>query len=228
MVGKLLIEAPAEELKIIQPHPSSYWISQKVEGKDNMFQPVEISESFSLPLKIAISYKSDLTSTGEGSFVRFYAIVRHLYQGQNLSYNLIIDIPLQSHWYKDETTISELTGLAVSYNLYIHLYKVRGTLLIDNIEAIHSAVNFYSDYGIGVFGKVEFMEWSGQNWVIDPFCKKIEQSFSRGFYQISQPWAIVSLPSGASYNSIYAGDEIYMASLYGLRWHGIGLYGEEE
>jgi len=123
-VGELLIEAPAEELKIKQLHPSSYWISQKVEGKDNMYQPVEISESFSLPLKITISYKSDLTSTGEGSFARFYAIVRHLYQGQNLSHNLTVEIPFQSAWDKDEATISELIGLAVSYNLYIHLYKI--------------------------------------------------------------------------------------------------------
>ena len=181
LVGKLLIESPAEELKIAQPHPSSYWISQKVAGKDNMFQPVEISESFALPLKITISYKSNLTSTGAGSFAHFHAVVRHLYQGQNLSYDLIIDIPLQSAWDKKDATISELIGLAISYDLYIHLYKVRGTLLIDNVKAEHSE----------------------SNWAIDTFCNKIEETFSRGFYQISQPWAPITLPEGASYKSIY-------------------------
>jgi len=206
MIGRILIQSPADELKITQSHPSSYWISQKVEGKDNMYQPVEISESFSLPLKITIGYKSDLISTNGGSFAYFYAVIRHLYQGENLSYNLIIDIPLQSHWYKEEITISELIGEAISYDLYIHLYKVTGTLFIDNVKAEHS----------------------GSNWAIDTFCNKIEQNFSRGFYQISQPWTPITLPTGASYKSIYAGDEIYTASVYGLKWYGINLYGQTE
>jgi len=206
MAGQLLVTAPADEIKIAQLHPSSYWVYQRVVGKDNMFEPVEVTESFVLPLKITISYKSDLTSTGEGSFVRFYASVRHLYQGQNLNHDLIINIPLQSHWFKEETTISELIGKAISYNLYIHLYNVTGTLLIDNVKAEHS----------------------GSNWTIDSFCNKIEQTFSRGFYQISQPWSPIILPTGASYQSIYTEDEIYTASLYGLRYYGINIYGEEE
>ena len=206
IVGKLLIESPAEELKIVQLHPSSYWVSQKVGGKKNMFQPIEVSENFALPLKITISYKSNLISTGAGSFARFYASIRHLYQGQNLNHDLIINIPLQSHWYKKETTISELIGQAVSYNLYLHLYKVRGTLLIDNVKTEHSA----------------------NNWTRDSFCNKIEETFNRGFSQVIPNWSPITLPSGASYKSIYTGDEIYTASLYGLRWHGISLYGEEE
>ena len=181
LVGKILIEDPAEEIKIAQLHPSSYWISQRVEGKDNMFQPVEINESFALPLKLTISHKSDLISTGEGSFVRFYASIRHLYQGQNLNSDSVINIPLQSHWFSEELTTSELIGQAISYNLYIHLYKVRGTLLIDNVKTEHS----------------------GSNWTIDSFCNKIEQTFSRGFYQVAQIWSPITLPAGASYQSIY-------------------------
>ena len=181
MVGQLLITAPADEIKIAQLHPSSYWVSQRVVGKDNMFEPVEITESFVLPLKITISYESDLTSTGGGSFAHFYASIRHLYQGQNLNYDSIIDIPLQSNWDKQELTTSELIGQAISYNLYIHLYNVTGTLLIDNVKAEHS----------------------GSNWTIDSFCNKIEQTFSRGFYQVSQPWLPITLPTGASYKSIY-------------------------
>lgn len=203
MVGKILIVEPAEEIKLTQPHPSSYWISSKVIGKKNMYEPVEITEPFSLPLQIGINYKSDLVSTGEGSFARFYASVRHLYQGQNLNHDLIINIPLESGWDTAEEEITELLGLAVSYNLYLHLYKVRGTLLIDNIKAIHSAINFYSDYGIGIYGEVKYAEWSGQNWVRDPFCNKIEQSFNRAFYQVPRHWAPITLPEGASYKSVY-------------------------
>jgi len=203
MVGKILIEAPAEEIKLEQSHPSSYWIYHKVEGKKDMYEPVEIEEPFSLPLKIDINYKSDLTSTGEGSFARLYASIRHLYQGQNLNHDLIIDIPLQSNWDTKEAEITELIGLPVSYNLYIHLYKVRGTLLFDNVKAIHSALNFYSDYGIRIYGTYNYGEWSGQNWARDPFCNKIEQSFNRAFYQILRHWDPIILPEEASYKSVY-------------------------
>jgi len=181
LVGKILIEAPAEEIKLIQPHPSSYWVYQKVVGKKGMYEPVEVNEDFALPLKITISYKSDLVSTGEGSFARFYASIRHLYQGQNLNYDEIIEIPLSSVWASQNTTISSLTGLAVSYNLYLHLYKVTGTLLIDNVKAEHSS----------------------SNWARDTYCKKIEQDFTRAFYQVPKNWGVITMPSGAGYLSIY-------------------------
>lgn len=181
MIGKIEIVEPAEELKIIQPHPSSYWVSKKVKGKKGMYVPSEVSEDFSLPLKLTIHRKSNLVSTGEGSFARFYASVRHLYQGQNLNHDEIIEIPLVSDWAEQENTISALVGLAVSYNLYIHLYRVRGTLLIDLVQAEHS----------------------GSNWVRDHLCKKIEQDFTRGFYQVPKHWAPITMPEGSDYESIY-------------------------
>ena len=206
MVGKLLIQNPAEEIKIVQLHPSSYFINSKVAGKKNMYEPVEITESFQLPLKIGINFKSDLVSTGDGSFAHFYAAVRHLYQGQNLNYDLTVDIPLQSAWDNDSETVSELSGVAVSYDLYIHLYKVTGTLLIDNVQAIHSSLIYAGDYGDRDYGLFEYAEWLGQNWARDPFCKKIEQAFSRGFSQILPNWGSITLPTGSSYLSIYGGE----------------------
>lgn len=181
MVGKIQIVAPAEEIKIIQPHPSSYWVSRKVPGKKRMYEPVVVSEVLALPLKLTISYKSNLVSTGGGSFARFYASIRHLYQGQNLNHDEIIEIPLQTNWAKQDTTISALAGIVASYNLYIHLYKVTGELWIDLVKAEHS----------------------GSNWVRDPYCKKIEQDFTRGFYQVPKHWAPITLPTGSDYESIY-------------------------
>ncbi len=181
MVGKLLVEAPAEEIQIIQPHPSTYWVSRKVAGTKNTYEPTPVTETFALPLKLTISYKSNLVSTGPGSFARYYASIRHLYQGQNLNHDEIIEIPLVSNWAKQDTTISDLIGQAVSYNLYIHLYKVTGTLLIDLVKAEHS----------------------GSNWVRDTYCKKIEQDFTRGFYQVPKHWAPTILPTGTDYESIY-------------------------
>lgn len=180
-VGQLLIESPAEELKIIQPHPASYWVSKKVKGTKRTYVPVVVEEHLSLPFKLTIGRKSNLTSTGSGSFARFYASIRHLYQGQNLNHDEIIEIPLVSDWTKQETTISTLAGTVASYNLYIHLYKVRGTLLVDLIKAEHS----------------------GSNWVRDTYCKKIEQDFTRGFYQVPKHWAPITMPAGTDYESIY-------------------------
>jgi len=181
MVGKILIKEPAEEIKISQPHPHHYWISKKVTGKKGMYEPVEIEETLALPLKLTISYKSDLISTGAGSFVKFYALVRHLYQGQNLDHSEEISMDLSHAWETKETTVSSLIGDVVFYNLYIHLYKVRGTLLFDNVKVEHS----------------------GSNWARDTYCKNIDQSFSRYFYQVPKHWAVVTMPEGADYDSVY-------------------------
>jgi len=187
MVGKILIESPAEETKLIQVHPASYWVYRKVEGKDSMYEPVEVDETLSLPFEVGLSYKSDLTSTGAGSFARFYATVRHHYQGQNLDYDLIVDIPLSSGWDRKTSTLSETgfeeepKGKIVSYHLYIHLYKVTGTLLFDHILSQHSATN----------------------WARDPYCDRIDEDFTRAFYQIPKAWAVKTLPEGADYESVY-------------------------
>jgi len=130
-----------------------------------MFEPSEVEERLSLPLALAINYKSDLTSTGAGSFARFYATVRRLYQGQNLDQDLIVEIPLSSGWAEGEEELIEVVGVAIFYNLYIHLYKVTGTLLIDNIRATHS----------------------GQNWVRDPFCKKDRAEFRSWLFSNPPP-----------------------------------------
>lgn len=180
-IGRLLIESPAEELKIIQPHPASYWVSKKVKGTKSMYEPVVVEEHLSLPFKITISRKSNLVSTGEGSFVRFYASIRHMYQGQNLNHDEIIEIPLVSDWAKQESIVSALAGTVAAYSLYFHLYKVRGTLEIDLVKAEHS----------------------GSNWARDTYCKKIEQDFTRGFYQVPKHWAPITMPAGTDYESVY-------------------------
>lgn len=197
-VGKLEIEAPAKEIKLKQSHPYKYYVYQKVEGKEKMYKPEYISEAFSLPLKIAISYKSNLSSTGDGSFAYFYALVRRLYQGQNLTYKLKIDIPLVSNWDRQEINIARTTyyglksygrdfygenfvGLAISYNLFLHLYKVQGSLLFDNLVSQHSATNYARD----------------------PYCDEIDRVFTREFSEIDPYWEEILVPDGAVFSSIY-------------------------
>lgn len=183
LVGEILIGNSATEIKLIQPHPHAYWVSKKVAGTKNMYEPVEVIEEFALPLKIGISFKSNLTSAGENPSAKFYAKVLHLYQGQNLYENLEIEIPLVANWQRLENTLSLTVGQAISYNLYIELKDVQGKLLFDNVLAEHSA----------------------QNWARDIYCKKVEQSFTRGFYQVPKHWAVITLPEGAGYRSIYYG-----------------------
>lgn len=181
LVGKLLLDAPASELKIGQYHPHTYQLYQKVVGSKDMYEMAEVNEAFSLPLKITISYKSNLVSTGPGTFARFYASVRHLYQGQNLNHDLIVEIPLINAWTSDNITITTLSGLAQSYNLFIHIYNATGELLIDNVKAEHS----------------------GSNWVRDSFCKDINRDFTRQFSEVLSNWRALTLPDGASYQSVY-------------------------
>lgn len=203
LVGSIDIQEPANEVKLVQLHPSQYWVNTKVSGKKAMYQPVSVTEALSLPLKISFNYKSDLISTEEiiawgygeriygetlygddgisESFVKFYARVRHFYQGRNIDTDLVIDIPLISDWALVENTLSKVLGEVSSYNLYIYLNKVRGILLFDNVKSEHGA----------------------QNWVRDTYCEDISKTFTRAFYQIPKHWAAITLPAGATYNSKY-------------------------
>ena len=181
-IGELYIEAPATEIKITQLHPRNYWTSHPVHGKKGMYEPIVVTEDFILPLVLSINYKGALTSQGAGSFAKFYAEVWRTYQG--VDYKQVVEIPLDlsSDWKNGTVNISSVIGQYIGYSLFIHLYNVRGSLYIDNVKATHS----------------------GQNWVRDPFCKDINQGFTRAFFQIPKHWAPVILPSGAGFNSIYA------------------------
>lgn len=181
LVGQLHIEAPSDEIKIIQPHPYAYYISRKVAGTKSMYAPVLVQERLVLPLQIGLSYKSNLTSQGAGSFAKFYAVIRRLYQGQNLDEVLEINLDLSTDWKTVSATKSVLIGQYTSYELYIHLYKMRGDLYIDNIKAIHSS----------------------ENWARDKDCNDINQVFTRAFYQVPKHWAALVLPAGAWYESVY-------------------------
>jgi len=183
LVGRIVLEAPASEIKLIQPHPFSYWVEHKVSGKKSMYELVNIVESFSLPLKIGISYKSNLVSTGDGSFSKFYADILHLYQGQNLHTNLELNFDLIHDWTRLDDTLSSVLGQVVSYSLFIHLYNVRGELYFDNVLSEHS----------------------GLNWARDIYCQNVSQGFTRAFFQVPKHWAPVIMPTGAGYDSIYGG-----------------------
>lgn len=180
-VGALLVSAPATKIKIGQYHPRSYWVSHKVYGKKGMYEPVLVTEDFALPLTISLNYKSNLSSVGGNSFSKFYATIWHSYQGQDIFTDLVIDLDFVTGWKHAEITLSSLIGYVVGYNLFFEINDLQGILHCDNIKAVHS----------------------GQNWCRDPWCKDINQGFTRAFYQIPKHWVALELPDGAEYNSIY-------------------------
>lgn len=181
LVGQLQIDAPADELKIIQPHPSQYYISKKISGTKNMYAPVVVNEHFTLPFQIGLSYKSNLVKTQADGYAKFYAIVRRLYQGNNLDQVLEIDLDLIADWKTVTATLSYILGQYTSYNLYFHLYHLTGTLLVDNIKAIHNSAN----------------------WARDPSCQDIHQDFTRAFYQVPAHWSAITIPDGSFFESVY-------------------------
>ncbi|MBU0580744.1 MAG: hypothetical protein V1768_02005 [Patescibacteria group bacterium] len=179
--GKLKITTPADEIKITQLHPSFYWVSHPVHGKKGQREPIKITEQFALPLTISLNYKSNLTSTGAGSFAKYYAEVWYSYQGINLTKIVEISLDTITDWKNATATLSTQASIIIGYNLYFHIYKMTGELYIDNVKATHS----------------------GQNWVRDTYCEDILQTFTKAFYQIPAHWAPITLPSGAEYDSIY-------------------------
>ena len=180
-VGNLKIEVPATELKIAQLHPNFYWVLKKVTRKKGQYEPVKVIESFGLPLVLSLNYKSELTSQGAGAYAKFYAVIWHSYQGIDKETILEVPLDLASDWKNATNSISVVDGHIIGYALYFDLFNVRGDLYIDNVKATHS----------------------GQNWVRDTYCEDINQGFTRAFYQIPKHWAGVTLPDGASYDTIY-------------------------
>lgn len=209
IVGKIIIESPATELKIIQPHPFVYWTKKAVSGKKNMYTLVKVTERLTLPLNIGISFKSDLVATGEGAFAKYYADVLHFYQGQNLHTYLEVDCPLVSNWTRDENTLSDVLGFAVSYNLYIHLYNVQGEFHFDNVVAEHTS----------------------QNWARDILCKNVSQDFTGAFYQVPKHWSAITMPSGSAFYSEYPFTPYPPygpLSQFGCMYLGVFNFGREE
>jgi len=180
-VGTIHIEAPATQAKIVQIHPHFYYTLRKVTGKKSMYAPILISEDLALPLTIGLNYKSDLISQGAGSFAKMYARVWYSYQGVNRYQNLEIPLDLSAGWKTAEATLSALVSIIIRYDLYIHLYNLRGDLYFDNIRAEHSGINYARDQ----------------------FCNDINQGFTKAFYQIPRHWSAEILPEGAIFDSVY-------------------------
>lgn len=180
-VGKIEIEAPAVGFTILQLHPQKYFINKKVTGTRSQYYAKQITEDLTLPVDIAISYKSNLSSVGDSPLARFFIIIYSNYQGRTIENLCQIPFSLSHDWERLTASISGVVGQFRGYTAFIQLQDVRGTLLFDNVDIIHS----------------------GLNWARDSFCNSISITFTKAFYQIPKNWAPEEVISGAFYGSVY-------------------------
>lgn len=179
--GKIEIESPASEILLRQDHPQSYIVAQKIPGTPWKQEIVEITEVFSLPLEIGISYKSDLTAAGGTQRARLYADVWTSYQGIDEHTILAIDFDPSTDWVAATATLSGHRGIVIGYTLFLDIFGYTGTLLFDNVKAEHG----------------------GTNWARDPRCDNISKQFTKALALVPPFWLPDSLPSGASFSSIF-------------------------
>lgn len=180
-VGHIHIDDPDDEVKITQLHPKFYWVQRLISGHKRSWEPVKITEDFALPLKIELSYFSDLVAVSEDPFAKIYANVWHSYQGMDYETELAVDLDLQSGWKKADNTLSDVLGHIIHYDIFIHLKGLTGDLYFDNIIAQHSS----------------------QNWARDSRCDDIAKTFPRTWFLIPQRWSGVIVPDNAFFESTY-------------------------
>lgn len=179
--GKITIESPASEILLKQEHPQSYIVAQKIAGTPWKKEIVEITEVFSLPLTIGLSYKSNLSTSGGTQRARLYAVVTYSYQGIDYTRELVVNLNPSTDWAEATATLSSVRGIIRAYTLYLDIFGYTGDLLFDNVQATHG----------------------GTNWARDPRCDNISQTFSGAFALVPPFWSPVSLPSGSSFSSVF-------------------------
>lgn len=184
-VGRLEVDAPASQGSIVQYHPNVWFTFKKVQGTKSQYYEQRIEERLQLPLEIGLSFRSSFTSTGGGSYVKFYAIITSHYQGEDIETELAIDIPLETDWTRETANISEVLGIARWYDLRIDCYNVRGTLEFDNLQSSHSGSNFGRDIR----------------------CNNVNTPLSRVYFQVGKAWEENILPAGAGFDSVYPNDD---------------------
>lgn len=183
-VGRIEIAAPATGATIAQYHPNKYYVSKKMRGNTTQREDVAVIENLQLPLTVGCSFRTNLTAvTGEAK-ARFYAVVYSSYQGRTIESQTGFDLPLESDWQSQTSSITEVIGTSRSYNLWIELVGVRGWLEWDNVVAQHT----------------------GTNWARDKRCLDVNNELTRVNFQIEKSWEEQYLPNGAAFDSIYPAD----------------------
>lgn len=185
-VGRIEIASPAQRVLLAQYHPNKYYVSKKMRGNTSQREDVAVVEPFQLPLEVGCSFRSKLTAVTGTPKARFYAIVYSSYQGRTIESEVGFNIPLESDWQSQTSTITEVIGVGRDYNLWIELDGVRGVFEWDNVISRHT----------------------GTNWARDKRCLDVNNELTRVNYQIEKSWEEQFLPNGAQFDSVYPTDTL--------------------
>lgn len=183
LVGQMALSGSATAILLEQQHPFTYYVLRKVHGTRNQYEPILITENFSLPLTLGISWHTNLTASGGSPRARVYIEVISNYQGIDLTTVLEIPFGLTDAWQSDSVSLSSVVGIPRGYTVFLELFDVQGYCRVDNLNVEHS----------------------GQNWARDFRFNEMRRSFTRAFYQVARNWAAITIPLGAGYDSIYRG-----------------------
>jgi hypothetical protein len=179
--GYFSINSPSEHVLITQEHKLDYLITRKMKGMPWKEELATIREFLGLPLTLGIRYKSNLIAEGSTQRVRYFADIWYSYQGVDLIKTLEINIDPVADWDYHTVTLSSIRGIIIGYTLKIEIFGYTGTLLFDNLRAIHG----------------------GQNWVRDPRCDNVTRIFQKQFSDVLPYWKQEILPSDVEFATVF-------------------------
>jgi hypothetical protein len=180
-IGYISIESPADKIVLRQIHPRNYWDVRKKRGQPWKKELVPIVEQFSLPIDLQVRYKADLTPTGPTQECRFYANVWSSYQGMDYENKQGIDLNPDTDWVYEEAEVGGIRGIILGYDLWITIRGYTGTIMFDNLRAIHG----------------------GTNWVRDRRMDAMQTVFEKQFAIVQPYWESIEQPIGAIYGSVF-------------------------
>lgn len=212
--GHIVLAEPANQILLRQDHPLDYWVAQKVVGASWKRELVKITETFSLPLTIAIRYKSDLTATGGagdytpplGNAVDFEleAYTPPASNAVNFSFGAG---GIARYWARVWTSYQ---GQDIQNDFAIDFEPQQDwtfeTLEISGLRGIIIGYTLYLEIE-GYTGSLLFdnirAEHGGTNWALDPRCDEINKTFKKAFAVVPPFWVPEVLPEGVSFSSSY-------------------------
>lgn len=183
-VGRIELKNSATRVLLRQYHPEKYWVNKKIKGNTTQREDVAVFEPFQLPLVFGFSYRSNLMSAGPAPRALMRARIFSNYQGRTIETEAVIDCDLQAMWERKTLEVTEVQGVARSYELDIELIDVKGAFEWDNVEARHT----------------------GTNWARDWRCTDVNNELTIYNFQIEASWEEQFLPAGAAFASVYPTD----------------------
>lgn len=184
LVGKIEVGGSAKRAVIMQFHPTTYYKMKKIRGTKSQYESIKITEKLVLPLEIGLSYKTELAEYGGTGSAKFYAQVTSHYQGRNIQTVVGFDMELETGWTRQTAQLTEILGVARSYNLVIELDNIQGTIYFDNALAKHTGTNYARDFR----------------------CNDVNNNLTTVNYMIEKSWEEQFLPIGAAFDSVYPAD----------------------